>query len=438
MKQQKVVITGIGVVSPYGIGQQLFWDQLHQGISASKRITSFDASGMPTLFWANVPETDDALTAHLEQKKTAKLLTRCGKMSLIAAAEAVAQSGLDFANLEHHRVGISVGAGGIGLTDPDVSAISFDKSGWLKTSELPENDEGKYWETMIRQTHPLLAVKAIPNSVSAHLSILYQAQGNCQTLTTACTSSSQAIGEAFHKIKFGLADVMIAGGTDSVTNPSSMLSFSLLGVLSTNNTEFESASRPFDRSRDGFLLSEGAAYLILESLEHCEKRGGIPLAELTGFGCTSDAFRITDEPEEAHGSIAAMRLAIAESGLKPSDISYINAHGTSTRMNDKIETFAIKQVFGEYARKIPVSSNKSMIGHLVAGAGAIELVASVLSLQHQVIPPTAHLTHPDPDCDLDYVPGEARPANLQAILSNSFGFGGQNSCLVIQKTPFPA
>jgi 3-oxoacyl-[acyl-carrier-protein] synthase II len=433
MKTQKVVITGIGVVSPYGIGRDLFWEQLHQGVSAAKWIDSFDASGMPTRFWANTPQTDEELTELLAQKKIAKLLTRSGKMSLIATVQAVAQSGLDFTKLSHERVGLSVGVGGIGLTDPDVSAISFDKSNWLKVKNLPEEDEGKFWETMMSQTHPLLAVKAIPNSISAHLSIAYQVQGNCQTLTTACTSSSQAIGEAFHKVKFGLADVVIAGGSDSVTNPSSMLSFSLLGVLSKNNAEFQTASRPFDRDRDGFLLGEGAAFFILENAAHCKKRGGNPLAELSGFGCTSDAFRVTDEPDDARGSIAAMRGAIAESGLRPSDISYINAHGTSTRMNDTIETFAIKQVFGETARKIPVSSNKSMIGHLVAGAGAIELAASVLSLQNQIIPPTINLKNPDVGCDLDYVPGEARSVNLTAIISNSFGFGGQNSCLLIRK-----
>jgi 3-oxoacyl-[acyl-carrier-protein] synthase II len=265
------------------------------------------------------------------------------------------------------------------------------------------------------------------------LSIIYKIQGNCQTITTACTSSAQAIGEAFHKIKFGLADVMLTGGSDSGTNPTCMLSFTLLGVLSKNNEQFQSASRPFDRDRDGFLLSEGAAFFILESLEHCKKRGGQPLAELTAFGCTSDAYRITDEPDDARGSIAAMQLALAEAQLNPSEISYINAHGTSTRMNDVIETHAIKRVFGDFAYKIPMSSNKSMIGHLVAGAGAIELAASVLTLQKNIIPPTAHLENLDADCDLDYVPKQARDANLKAILSNSFGFGGQNACLIIQK-----
>ncbi len=430
---ERVVISGIGLVSPFGAGRDLFWENLHLGRSASKMISAFDPSPLPTRFWANAPETDDELTQLLPQKKTAKLMTRCGKMSLIAAEEAVLQSKIDFSAIDPRRTGISFGAGGIGLTDPDMAAISYDPSAWLKARELPGGDEGRFWATMIEQTHPLLAIKAIPNAISAQLSIFYKAQGNCLTVTTACTSSSQAIGEAFLKLRAGMADVMLAGGADSVTNPASMLSFSLLDVLSKNNGEFASASRPFDRSRDGFLLGEGAAVLVLETLAHCQKRGGQPLAELAGFGCTSDAYRVTDEPEDAHGSIAAMQMAIAGANLRPADIGYVNAHGTSTRMNDSIETFAIKQVFGAGARKIPISSNKSMIGHLVAGAGAIELAASVLTMQHQLVPPTAHLKTPGPGCDLDYVPGEARAVKLDAILSNSFGFGGQNSCLVIKK-----
>jgi 3-oxoacyl-[acyl-carrier-protein] synthase II len=429
---RRVVVTGIGVVSPFGVGRDRFWHDLHRGISAARRITSFEASGMPTRFWANTPETDDELAARLPVPKTAKLLTRCAKMSLVAAAEAVEQSGLDFTALPHHRVGLSVGASGTGLVDPDVAAIGYDTSGWLKGRPLPEGGEGDFWRTLIEQTHPLMAVKAIPNAISAHLSIAYRVQGNCQTVTTACTSGSQALGEAFHRIRFGLADVMIAGGADSVTNPSSMLSFSLLGVLSRNNDDFERASRPFDRDRDGFLLGEGAAFFVLEDYEHCRRRGGVPLAEFAGYGCTSDAYRVTDEPEDARGSRAAMQQALDEAGLRPDEISYINAHGTSTRMNDQIETYAIKQVFGPAAYDIPVSSNKSMIGHLVAGAGAIEFAGSLLALQHQVVPPTINLEHPGEGCDLDYVPHTARDARLTAILSNSFGFGGQNSCLVVR------
>ncbi len=432
-KVNRVVISGIGIVSPYGIGRDLFWAKLQAGESAAKWIESFDATGMPTRFWANTPETDAELTGFLEKKKSAKLLTRCGKMSLIAAAEAVAQAGIDLSSVSPYRVGLSVGACGIGLADPDVAPISYDLTGWLAGKIESSGSEGAFWASLIDNTHPLMPVKAIPNLISAHLSIAHNIQGNCQTLTTACTSSSQAIGEAFHKIKFGQCDAMMAGGSDSVTNPSSMLSFSLLGVLSKNNAEFQTASRPFDRDRDGFLLSEGATFFIMESYDHCLKRGGTPLAEISGFGCTSDAFRVTDEPDDGHGSIAAMQIAIAEAQLNPENISYINAHGTSTRMNDVIETYAIKQVFGANAYKIPVSSNKSMIGHLVAGAGAIELAASVLSLQNNIVPPTINLNNPDAACDLDYVPHHARDVRLTNILSNSFGFGGQNSCLVIKK-----
>ncbi len=432
-KLNRVVVSGIGVVSPFGIGRDLFRESIFAGTSAATKIDSFDCSGMPTRFWAKAPLTEDQLNQNIQPRKSAKLLTRCGKMALIAAEEAVQQSGLDFHSLPPLRSGITVGAGGIGLTDEDTCFINFDKSPWLKTTKLPSDDEGKYWEALLHHTHPLLSVVAIPNAISAHLSIKYQIQGNCQTITTACTSSSHAVGEAFRKIKYGMADVILTGGADSMANPSSLLSFSLLGVLSKNNEEYRSASRPFDRRRDGFLLSEGAAFFILESYAHCKKRGGEALAEITGFSATSDAYRITDEPEDARGAIAAMRLALKEAELNPGKVSYINAHGTSTPMNDVIETHAIKQVFGNTAYRIPVSSNKSMIGHLVAAAGAIELAASVLSLTSNKVPPTINLEEPDPACDLDYVPGETREAPLQSILSNSFGFGGQNACLVIEK-----
>lgn len=431
MSHQKVVITGLGVVSPFGIGHHIFWESLQNGVSAARKIDTFDASQMPTQFWASVPASDDTLNEHLVQRKTGKLLTRSGKMAMIAAAEAIAQSGIDFSSLQPERGAISVGAGGIGLNDPDVAAIGFDHGGWLASNNIPRDNEGAFWAAMVAHTHPLLSVKAIPNSIAAHLSMLYQIQGASTTITTACTSSSQAIGEAFHKIKYGLADAVLAGGADSMTNPSSLLSFSLLGVLSKNNAEYAAASRPFDRDRDGFLLGEGAAFFVLESLEHCRRRGAQPLAEISGFGCTSDAFRITDEPEDARGSINAMRQALREAQLNPEQIHYINAHGTSTRMNDKTETLAIKKVFGEQAYRTPVSSNKSMFGHLVAGAGAIEMAASILTLQHQVAPPTINLNNPDPECDLDYIPHSARKLDIKNIMSNSFGFGGQNSCLVV-------
>jgi 3-oxoacyl-[acyl-carrier-protein] synthase II len=414
----RVVITGVGILSPFGIGRDLFWNQLHNGHSAAKEIQTFDASSMPTRFWANAPHSNEALNEFVVPKKSSKLLTRSGRMAIIAAAEAVQQSGIDFSALDHARVGVSVGTGGIGLVSGDLPKAVVPKINDYPSRSFSYEEEGVYWKDMFDNTSPLLSLMSIPNSISAHLSIKYKAQAICQTIATACTSSSQSIGEAFHKIKYGLSDVMIAGGSDSMTDPSSLISFGLLGVLSTNNDNFQSASKPFDRDRDGFLLGEGAAFFVLESLSHCEKRGGTPLVEITGYGTTSDAYRLTDEPDDAHGSIAAMQAALNEAQLNPENISYVNAHGTSTVMNDQIETFAIKKVFGAEAYKIPVSSNKSMIGHLVAGAGAIELGASVLSMQNNVIPPTINLENADPNCDLDYVPNVARDAELKAILSN--------------------
>lgn len=429
----RVVITGIGTVSPYGYGTNLLWQNLQAGISAAKEITDFDASELPVRFWANVPLTDAELQSKLTNRKTGKLLTRSAKMSLIAAQEAVAQSGIEFSKYNPYRVGVSIGAGGNGATDRQDTPADFRNMKKLLQRIPSDIKEADFWKKTADTMHPLLPVKNIPNSVAAHLSILYGAQGVSQTLTTACTSSSQAIGEAFHKIKHGICDVMLTGGTDSVANPNGLISFSLLGVLSKRNDDISAASRPFDRDRDGFLLGEGATILILESYESCRKRGGQILAEIKGYGCTSDAYRITDEPEDARGAIAAISAALTEAKLNPADLNYVNAHGTSTRMNDATETFALKKSLGEAAYQIPVSSNKSMFGHLVAGSGAIELAASVLSLQNQVIPPTINLYNPDADCDLDYVSQVARRAKLTNILSNSFGFGGQNSCLIIGK-----
>lgn len=428
---RKVVITGVGTVSPFGVGKEIFWESLRAGKSAARPIESFDASALPVRFWANVSLTDRELQSKLNHRKAAKLLTRAGKMSMIAAAEAAAQSGLDFPNLNPFRTGVSVGASGGGANDLGEAPLDYSSFRRMAAAGYADLSEAEFRKTVLENTHPLLPLKSIPNSIAAHLSITYRAQAVSQTITTACTSSSQAVGEAFHKIKHGLCDVMLTGGADSVTNPDGMSAFSLLGVLSKRNDDYQTASRPFDRDRDGFMAGEGATFFVLEAEEHCKKRGGEILAYLTGYGCTADAYRITDEPEDANGAVAAIKQAVTEAEIAPENLSYINAHGTGTRMNDPTETYALKQVLGAAAYKIPVSSNKSMFGHLVAGAGAIELAASVLSLQNQVIPPTINLQNPDEKCDLDYVPHTARDAKLRHILSNSFGFGGQNSCLVI-------
>jgi 3-oxoacyl-[acyl-carrier-protein] synthase II len=430
---ERVWVTGIGVVSPYGVGRELYWQHLIAGQSAAKPITSFDASLMPTRFWANAPESDTELQALLENRRSGKLLSRCGKMAIIAAAEAFEQANFGGHRPEAHRLGVSVGAGGIGLSDADTAPISYHTSAWLKEKPDASLSEGEFWQYLLENMHPLNPVRSTPNAIAAHLAIHYQAMGSSLTYTTACTSSAQAIGEAMLKIRFGLQDVMIAGGADSNTNPSGLLSFSLLGTLSKNNDNLTKASRPFDRDRDGFLLSEGATFLILESESFCRARGGMPLAELAGYGTAADAYRVTDEPEDARGAIMAMKLALEDANMQPEELDHINAHGTSTRMNDPIETFAIRQVFGSAADRIPVSANKSMIGHLVAGAGAIELAAAVMTLGDQRLPPTINLEHPDPACDLDYVKEGARPGVVRSVLSNSFGFGGQNACLIVKK-----
>lgn len=431
--RRKVVISGVGVVSPFGVGCSLFWDSLTSGKSAAAWIDEFDTEGLPTRFWAKTPLNDGQLSDLIANKKSAKLLTRCAKMSLIAAEEAIRQAGLDVGALDARRFGVSVGASGVSNHDSEPPGSGGLRPDLMFSTTLSGMDDAEYCRLMFDRLHPLTPLRAIPNAISAHLSIQYNARGSCQTIATACTSSSQSIGEAYRQIQYGICDVMIAGGSDSGANPHSLVAFGLLGALSQNNAEFRTASRPFDRSRDGFMLGEGAAFVILEASEHCLRRGGRPLAELSGYACTSDAYRLTDEPEDARGSIAAIQLALADAGLAPGAISYINAHGTSTRMNDSTETFAIRSVFQDAAYRIPVSSIKSAIGHAIAGAGALELAACVLALVHQTVPPTINLENPDEVCDLDYVPQKARKVALDAILSNSFGFGGQNSCLIVQK-----
>ncbi len=430
---QRVFITGIGVVSAFGVGKDSFWTSISKGRSGFRPIDDFDASKMPTRFWAQAMESDEQLTELLPNRRIAKMLTRAGIMSMLAVEEAWQQSGLSAGQCPTHRLGISVGAGGTGLVDKDSSTLSYNTSNWLK--DLPRSgiSEGEFWFSLLENMHPLQPVRTIPNAISGHLAIKYGAMGHCLTYTTACTSSAQALGEALLKIRYGLQDVMIAGGADSGTNPSSLLSFGLLGALSTNNNEFASASRPFDKTRDGFVLGEGAAYFILESESFCRARGGLPLAELKGYGSSSDAYRITDEPEDGRGAILAMEQALTDARLQPEDIGYVNAHGTSTRMNDPVETLAIRKVFGIHTDSLPVSSIKSMIGHLVAGAGAIEGASCVFSFMDNILPPTAHLERPDPACNLDHIMQKARPAKVDHILSNSFGFGGQNACLIFSR-----
>lgn len=434
MDDRKVVVTGLGVVSPFGIGKNIYWENIKEGKSAASLITSFDVSELPTRFFAEVPQIETELEKLIEDGKSTKTMSRSAKFAMIAASEAIEDSGLDVNKINPYRFGTSIGASGLGLWDLSYSNQFLNIA--MSSSQNCLSTEpvfSKVWHNMMQNVHPLTPLKALPNIATAHIAIKYNARGNCQTITTACTSSAQAIGEAFRQIKKGYADIMISGGSDSMTNPNGIVAFSMLGVLSKHNEDYKTAVRPFDKRRDGFMIGEGAAIMILEELEHCKMRGASPYAEIIGFSSTNDAYRLTDEPPDSRGSIEAIKLAIKEGQLSNGNIDYINAHGTGTKMNDKNETLAIKSVFRANAHSIPVSSTKSMIGHLVAAAGCIEFGACLLAIKNQVIPPTINYEVPDEDCDLDYVPNSARDSKLNIILSNSFGFGGQNACLLIKK-----
>lgn len=434
MNERRVVVTGTGVVSPYGIGKEIYWSNISEGKSAAQLIRSFDTSDLPTRFFAEIPLSEDQLESYIEDKKSTKTMSRVAKLALIAADEAVFEAGLDFDKIDPYKIGTSIGSGGLGYWDLDHSEkflnIISNTSKEMCNGQVPYKE---IWKNIIKNIHPLTPLKALPNIGTAHIAIKYGARGNCQTITTACTSSTQAIGEAYRQIKHGYADVMITGGSDSMTNPNGIVSFSMLGVLSKNNDEYKTAIRPFDKQRDGFMIGEGAAIFILEEYEHCKKRGGQPSAELIGYASTNDSYRLTDEPPEAWGSIRAIENTLNDAGKDIMKVDYINAHGTGTKLNDKNETFAIKSVFGKDAYGIPISSTKSMIGHLVAAAGCIEFAACLLAMKHQVIPPTINYKVPDKDCDLNYVPNSSRDAKLNTILTNSFGFGGQNACLLINR-----
>jgi 3-oxoacyl-[acyl-carrier-protein] synthase II len=284
-----------------------------------------------------------------------------------------------------------------------------------------------------QRTNPLATLRGLPNLAAAHIAIQQDARGPNSTLTTACTAGTQAIGEGLRMIQRGDADVVLAGGTDAMVNPVGLLGFSLLGTLSRRNDEPQAASRPFDRDRDGFVIGEGAGILVLERESVARARGAPILAELAGYGATCDAYRITDERPDASGAARAITLCLRDAGAAPGDVAYVNAHGTGTRMNDVTETRALRQAFGPHADRLAISSTKSMIGHLLAAAGAVELIASLIALREEFLPPTINLDTPDPTCDLDFVPLTARPARIDVALSNSFGFGGQNACLLIRR-----
>ena len=423
--RRRVVVTGIGMVNPMGHHPAEVWDGLTEGRSGVDYTTLFDASGFPTKISAEVKNWDITLAGEPAEKWENR--GRHTKFAVGAAKQAMADSGVADAIQDPTRFGVYLGSG---EGNQDFTTFSQMMAAALADGEY---DEAKFVARGLELLNPVAELEQEPNMPAAHLATILNAQGPNFNCLTACAASSQAVGEATEIIRRGDADVMLAGGTHSMIHPFGVTGFNLLTALSESNDEPTKASRPFDRMRNGFVLGEGSAMVILEELDAAKARGAQIYGEIAGYGTTADAFRITDIPPDGHGGIAAMRMSIADAGLNPSDIDYVNAHGTSTTVNDKVETFACKQVFGEDAAKVPVSSTKSMMGHLIAAAGVTEMIVCLLTLRHGVLPPTINQENPDPECDLDYVPNEARQAECQYVLNNSFGFGGQNVTLCLSK-----
>lgn len=427
MINRRVVVTGLGAVTPLGNNVPAFWKGLLEGQSGVRRTTLFNAETFPTKISGEIKNLD--AKKWTSRGEAFKNLGRNSLFALEAAEEAARDAGLASDKIDADRFGIYFGAGDGGFNFSEYAEIlvhSTDKDGSAV-------DPNHYFKNSTKILKRESVIEQEPYQVVNHLSEVFGARGVISNCLTACAASSQAIGEAAELIRRGHADVMMSGGSHSMIHPLGVAGFNLLTALSTRNDAPEKASRPFDKNRDGFVLSEGAAVLILEELEHAKKRGATIYAEFVGYGGTADAFRLTDPHPDGRGAIQAMRLALADARMNPSDIDYINAHGTSTELNDQIETFSVKQVFGSEAYQIPMSSIKSMLGHMIAAAGATELIASILTIRENRIPPTINYETPDESCDLDYVPNKAREAKVETVLSNSFGFGGQNIALVVKK-----
>jgi 3-oxoacyl-[acyl-carrier-protein] synthase II len=423
----RVVVTGIGVVAPNGIGRREFCEAILEGRSGVGYIESFDTTGMPIKIAGEVRDFD-VLPYLREHKKNAKLMGRAARFAVGAAALAVDDSGLDTARLDPGRFGVCMGTG---ITPVDVQELvspilkSVDASGCL--------DLARFAQARSETIFPLWLLQHLPNMAAAHISILHHAMGPNNTIVTACAAGTQAVGDAFRIIARGDADAMLAGGCDSRLDPQLLVAYAAMKAVSSSIRPPSEVSRPFDAERDGFVMGEGAAVLILESYRRAKRRGARIYAEITGYGSSFDAFGITRPEPEGKGAALSMTAALREARMDPAQIDYINAHGTSTKLNDLMETVAVKRVFGHRAASIPMSSQKSMIGHLIGASGAVEAAATALSLERGVVPPTINLATPDPECDLDYVPNTAREVPLRAAISNSFGFGGQNASLVMTR-----
>ncbi len=409
--RNRVVVTGVGLVTPMARNREDTWSAVVAGKSGVSEITRFDATEFAVRFAAEVKDFDPA---EYVGSKDARKMDRFMAFAIVASLEALEHAGLEIPIVNGNRAGVLIGSGIGGF-------------------ETIENEVKKYLERGPRKISPFFIPAAIINEAAGQVSIRTGAAGPNSATVTACAAGSHAIGDAFRIIQNGEADIMISGGAEAPITPLSIGGFAALRAISTRNDEPERASRPFDKERDGFVVGEGSGILILEELEHALKRGAPILAEIVGHGMSGDAFHITLPPEDGRGIIRTMETTIAQAGITPDKVDYINAHGTSTIPNDWIETAAIRKVFGNHAEKVLISSTKSMTGHLLGAAGGLEAGLSVLAIRDQVAPPTINYENPDPACDLEYVPNEARKAEINYVLSNSFGFGGTNASLLFRK-----
>ncbi|KAF0196391.1 MAG: 3-oxoacyl-acyl-carrier-protein synthase II [Bacillota bacterium] len=408
---RRVVITGLGVVSPIGIGQSSFWQAALAGKSGVGRITRFDTTGFATQIAAEVKDFDPG---RYMDKKEAKRMDRFAQYGVAASLLALQDSGLTIDESNAEDVGVYVSAGIGGLETLENQCLVLKEKGPGKVS-------------------PFFVPMMIGNMAAGQIAIAFGLKGPSSDIVTACASGAQAVGDAFRVIERGDSEVMLAGGAEGAITPLAIAGFNSARALSTRNDSPETASRPFDKERDGFVMGEGAGVLVIESLDHALARGANIYAEVRGYAATNDAFHITSPDPEARGVIRCLRKALKDAKLEPQDIDYINAHGTSTDLNDKLETRAIKEVFGDHAAKLAVSSTKSMVGHLLGAAGGVELIATALSIHHGKVHPTINLMNPDPECDLDYVANRARELPIRAAMKNSLGFGGHNCTVVLAK-----
>ena len=408
---KRVVITGLGAVTPIGLGREEFWNNLIEGKSGIGYITRFDTSNHDTKIAAEVKDFDPSLYMN---KKEAKRMDLFSQYAIAATKMAFEDGNIQLENIDLEQVGTIIGSGIGGIQTLEDEKEKMDEKGPGRIS-------------------PLFIPMMISNMAAGQVSMTYGLKGSSMTITTACASATHAIGEAFRMIKSGYMNMAVTGGTESSITPLSMAGFISMKALSTNNENPQGASRPFDKNRDGFVMGECSGIIILEELEHALNRGAKIYAEIIGYGSTSDAFHITQPDPEAKGASRAMGQAITEGGISKEDVGYINAHGTSTYYNDKLETLAIKNLFGDHGKNINISSTKSMTGHLLGAAGGVEAIATALAIYNEIVPPTINYETPDEECDLNYTPNTAVKRSIQCALSNSLGFGGHNASILLKK-----